>query len=177
MNIAVYLGSRYGNDPAFADGVKTLGAWIAQNGHTLVYGGSNVGLMGGLSDAVKENGGRIIGIGLNVERILSAKRTDLDEYYEAKSVQERKKLMMDISDAFIAVPGSLGTLDEITDIMAVLKLEIISKPGIIYNINGFYDPLAEMLNKMKENGFLFEEEIKNIFFVKDFGELSAILNR
>ena len=175
MNIAVYLGAKSGNDPIYTEAVRELGAWIAKNGHTLVYGGSNVGLMGTLSDAVRENGGKLIGISVKVEKILNVRRDDLDEYIEAENVQLRKQLMMARSDAFIAIPGSLGTLDEITDVMATVKLRLTDKPCILYNLKGFYEPLRAMLRTMTDEGFLSSSEVDGISFADDFESIVKVL--
>lgn len=175
MHIAVYLGARYGNRPIYASFVKELGQWIAQNGHTLVYGGSDVGLMGELASAVKDNGGRVIGISVNIPEILQGVRKDADEAYIADNLHERKKMMMDRADAFVVFPGAFGTLDETTDILEALKLKLMEKPCLIYNIDGFYDPLQALLNNMVDSGFLAEEELHYIKFVSNIGELSTTL--
>lgn len=175
MNIAVYLGAKSGNKAIYAEKVKELGTFIAQNGHTLVYGGSNVGLMGILSDAVKDNGGKLIGVGVKVKKIIDAKRSDLDVYLETDNVQVRKKMMMDMSDMFVTIPGSLGTLDEVTDIMATLKLKIVSKPCFIYNINGFYNPLIAMLDNMCNEEFLSKSEIENVHFISSLDEMKSYI--
>lgn len=175
MHIAVYLGARYGNRPIYAAFVKELGQWIAQNGHTLVYGGSDVGLMSELASAAKDNGGKIIGVSVNIEEILKGMRKDLDEEYVAQDLHERKKLMMEHADAFVVFPGALGTLDEATDILEALKLKLMEKPCLIYNIDGFYDPLQALLNNMVDSGFLAEEELHYIKFVSNIGELSTTL--
>ena len=175
MHIAVYLGARYGNRPIYASFVKELGQWIAQNGHTLVYGGSDVGLMGELASAVKDNGGRVIGISVNIPEILQGVRKDVDEEYIADNLHERKKMMMDRADAFVVFPGAFGTLDETTDILEALKLKLMEKPCLIYNIDGFYEPLRALLGNMIDSGFLEEQELHYIRFVRDIGELSDTL--
>ena len=175
MHIAVYLGARYGNRPVYAEFVRELGRWIAENRHTLVYGGSNVGLMGELASSVKDNGGRMIGISVNIEEILAGIRKDLDEEFVAQDLHERKKLMMERADAFVIFPGALGTLDEATDILEGLKLKLFEKPCLIYNIGGFYDPLKALLDNMVKDGFLAEEELYYIRFVSDIEDLSRTL--
>ena len=175
MNIAVYLGAKSGNDPIYTEAVRELGTWIAESGHTLVFGGSNVGLMGTISDAVKAHGGKLIGIGVKVEKILKARRSDLDEYQEAENVQIRKQIMVELSDAFIAIPGSLGTLDEITDVMAGVKLHLIGKPCILYNLKGFYEPLKAMLRNMMDEGFLSDNEVAGVTFADSFSDIVAAL--
>lgn len=175
MRIAVYLGARYGNRPIYASFVKELGQWIARNGHTLVYGGSDVGLMHELASAVKDNDGKVIGISVDIEDILKGMRRDLDEEYVAKDLHERKKMMMDRADAFVVFPGALGTLDEATDILEALKLKLMEKPCLIYNIDSFYEPLQALLDNMVDSGFLAEEELHYIRFVRNIGDLSDTL--
>lgn len=175
MRIAVYLGARYGARPVYAEFVRELGRWIAQNGHTLVYGGSDVGLMGELASAVKDNGGKTIGISVNIAEILNGIRKELDEAYVAADLHERKKLMMERADAFVVFPGSLGTLDEATDILEGLKLKLFQKPCLIYNIDGFYDPLQTLLQNMVDDDFLTEEELRYIRFVSNISDLSNTL--
>ena len=155
LRIAVYLGARYGSRPVYAEFVKELGRWIAQSGHTLVYGGSDVGLMGELASAVKNNGGKVIGISVNIEEIVNGIRRDLDEAYVADDLHERKKCMMERADAFVIFPGSLGTLDEATDILEGLKLKL--------------------LQNMIDNGFLAGEELSFVKFVSDPGQLEQAL--
>lgn len=175
MRIAVYLGARYGNRPIYALFVKELGQWIAQNGHTLVYGGSDVGLMSELASAVKDNDGKVIGISVDIEEILNGMRKDLDEAYVSADLHERKKMMMERADAFVVFPGALGTLDEATDILEALKLKLFQKPCLIYNIDGFYEPLQALLDNMVDSGFLAEEELHYIRFVRNIGDLSHTL--
>ena len=175
MHIAVYLGARYGSRPVYAEFVRELGQWIAQNSHTLVYGGSDVGLMSELASSVKTNGGKMIGVTVNIEEILKGKRKDLDEEFVAADLHERKKLMMERADAFVVFPGSLGTLDETTDILEGLKLKLFQKPCLIYNIDGFYIPLKMLLDNMVKDGFLAQEELHYIRFVSDIDDLSKTL--
>ena len=175
MNIAVFLGAKSGNDPIYTEAVRELGTWIAESGHALVYGGSKVGLMGVLSDAVRAHGGKMIGIGVKVEKIQKARRDDLDEYVEAENVQIRKELMVARSDAFIAIPGSLGTLDEITDIMAAVKLDLIKSPCILYNLKGYYEPLRAMLRTMMQEGFLSSDEVRGVTFADTFADIVTAL--
>ena len=175
MKIAVYLASKSGNDPVYTEAVAELGHWIGSNHHDLVYGGSRVGLMGTLADAVKESGGKIYGVGVKVAKIQKVVHKDLDEHVEAETIQERKEIMMEKADAFITIPGSLGTLDEVTDIMAASKLGLSKKPCLIYNIKGYYDPLIAMLDNMVAEGFLSKSDISNVLFVKNLGEILDIL--
>lgn len=175
MRIAVYLGARYGARPVYAEFVRELGRWIAQNSHTLVYGGSDVGLMSELASAVKDNGGKVIGISVNIEDILKGIRKDLDEEYVAADLHERKKMMMERADAFVVFPGALGTLDEATDILEALKLKLMKKPCLIYNIDGFYEPLQALLQNMVNDDFLTEEELYYIRFVSNIGQLEDTL--
>ena len=176
MNIAVYLGASKGNDPAIERAVDALGRWIASRKHTLVYGGTNNGLMGVLSDAVKEEGGSMIGVTVRIPMIEKATRNDLDACFVTDDLRERKQIMMARSDAFVAMPGSLGTLDELTDVLADLKTGVLAKPCFVMNIGGFYDPLIALLETMIDRGFLLREELKHLHFVTGVEELGERLS-
>ena len=105
MNIAVYCGSASGNRPSFTEGAKALGSWIAQNGHTLVYGGSRTGLMGATADAVLAGGGKVIGVIPDVKLIQERRHPGLTECIETKDMAERKQKMIELADAYVALPG------------------------------------------------------------------------
>ena len=154
MNITVYLGANEGNDPALHKAVTELGAWIGQSGNTLVYGGSKSGLMGALADSVLNAGGRAI---------------------VTKDMSERKNKMIELGDAFIAFPGGTGTLEEITEVMSKVSLKQLDAPCILYNLNGYYNSLKELLNHMIEKGLSDQERQKGIFFADDLMQIQELL--
>ncbi|MBQ9272746.1 MAG: TIGR00730 family Rossman fold protein [Mogibacterium sp.] len=117
MNITVYCGAAEGMDPEFAARARELGAWMAKHGHVLVYGAGNSGMMGAVSDSLIENGGSAIGVTPEFFVLAEETRSDLDEVILADDMSTRRNWMIEHGDAFIALPGGMGTLDEITEVM------------------------------------------------------------
>lgn len=164
-----------GNDPSFREAAEEIGRMIAGEGDTLIYGGSGVGLMGILADAALSGGAEVIGVepqffldrGLLYEGITKTIPTE--------TMAERKVLMMEMGDAYIALPGGIGTLDEITEVITLAALDRHRKPCILYNKNGYYDPLAEVFDRMTAAGFLSEAARKKVHFAADADEIRAIL--
>ena len=176
MNIAVYLGSTSGNKDEFSFAAKRFGRWIGGNGHTLVYGGANRGLMGDVADAVLESGGKVIGVIPDVDRIQERKHDGLTQLIEASSMAERKSKMIELADAFVALPGGIGTLDEITEVMSLSSLDIVSGKIIMFNTDGYYDPLKKVLENIIDNGFGKKEYFKKVLFSDDIEEIAGFLN-
>jgi len=177
MNITVYLGSRSGNREIYKETVKELGAYIGDHGHTLVYGGSSMGLMGALADAVLEHGGKVIGVEPVFFIEAEAQHDQITELIVTKDMQERKAKMIELGDAFIAFPGGIGTLDEISEIMTMHNLNHTKCPCIFLNINGFYEPMKAMLRHMAEEGFVNPAMKERISFADTIEELDVLLKR
>lgn len=137
MKITVYLGSHEGSDPFLKEAVKELGVWIAENNHILVYGGSKIGLMGELADSVLNADGMAIGVEPEFFIDDNLQHENLSELIITSDLQDRKRKMIELGDAFIAFPGGTGTLDEITEIMTKVALKQINAPCIVYNLNGY----------------------------------------
>ncbi|MBQ5952912.1 MAG: TIGR00730 family Rossman fold protein [Lachnospiraceae bacterium] len=177
MKIAVYCGSKSGNDPAFLQAAKDLGRWIGKGGNTLVYGGATDGLMGAVADAVLEAGGEVIGVMTTMPEIFERKHPGLKNCMVVPNLGERKRTMMELADAYVALPGGPGTLDEISDVISLARLKVDDKPVILMNINGYYEPLRETLDAMVRAEFISADEISGVHFlptVKAAGEeLSA----
>jgi len=177
MNITVYCGSTLGNNTAYAERAKELGAWIAKNGHALVYGAGSVGIMGEVADAVIECGGKTIGA---IPEFLMGREVDhrrLTEIHIVKDMHERKKLMIDLADAFIALPGGAGTLEEITEVISWQGLGLIEAPCIIYNVEGYYDDLRAYFDRMESEGFLAERPRAKVHFPDSLAEIKELLAR
>jgi uncharacterized protein (TIGR00730 family) len=152
--VCVFCGSSAPADPRYRDAARALGALIAHRNVTLVYGAGSVGLMGELADAALAQGGRVIGVipaGLFAREIC---HTGLTELREVTSMHERKQLMYDLSDGFIALPGGLGTLEELAEVATWSQLGLHSKPVILLNVGGFWDPLLAQLDLMARTGLL-----------------------
>ncbi|NNF33645.1 MAG: TIGR00730 family Rossman fold protein [Saprospiraceae bacterium] len=154
--IAVFMGSNIGANRIFTDAAVELGTQLAARNIGLVYGGGNVGLMGRMADAVLHQGGEVIGVipGFMVDKELAHERAS--EMIITKSMHERKATMVEKSDAIIALPGGIGTLEELIEAYTWLQLRIIKHPIGILNTAGYYDPLIRMLDNMVENRFLKE---------------------
>lgn len=153
-SICVYCGSSPGNDPVFLEAATQMGTCLAEGGHTLVYGGGNVGLMGAVADAALAAGGEVIGVipEMLAERELAHDR--LTTLHTVLTMHERKFRMAELSDAFVALPGGIGTLEEIVEIFVWLQLGVHDKPCGILNVAGFYDPLLAFLEHMTSSRFL-----------------------
>ena len=175
MNITVYLGSNEGNDPVLKTAVRELGSWIGENGHTLVYGGSKRGLMGELAESVLMAGGKVIGVEPQFFLDMGFDYDAITQLIPTKDMSERKAKMIELGDAFIAFPGGTGTLEEISEIMSKIVLGHLHAPCIVYNLNGYYDDLRRLLNRMVETDLASEESLKGIRFAGRLGEITEII--
>ena len=152
--VCVFCGSSAPTDPRYRDAARALGALVARRDVVLVYGGGSVGLMGELADAALGHGGKVVGVipaGLFPREV---NHTGLTELHEVGSMHERKQLMYDLSDAFVALPGGLGTLEELAEVATWSQLGLQSKPLVLLDIDGFWEPLASQLDRMVSIGFL-----------------------
>lgn len=175
MNITVYCGSSIGNDPRYSQSAEKLGRWIASNGYQLIYGGSKSGLMRVLADSVMENGGRVKGImpTFMIEKEVAYR--EIHDFVEVSNMVERKKLMFEWGDVYIALPGGPGTLEEISEMISWARIGQNDNPCIFFDEYDYYQPLKSMFDRMVEEGFLLEKDRKDIFFVKDQKEIEKIL--
>jgi uncharacterized protein (TIGR00730 family) len=152
--VCVYAGSNPGSDPAYADAARALARLLAERRIGLVFGGSNVGLMGILADTALAAGGEVIGVMPQALVDREIAHRGLTELRVVGSMHERKALMADLSDAFIAVPGGIGTLEELIEVYTWSQLGIHDKPCGVLNVRGYYDGLAAFLDHAVEEGFL-----------------------
>lgn len=162
MNICVFCGSSHGHNPVYGSVAKELGSLLAQQNHTLIYGGGNVGLMGVVADAVLENNGKVIGVIPKFLMDREVGHTSLTSLEIVTSMHERKKRMADLSDAFVAIPGGWGTLEEIAEILTWKQLRLLEQPVGLLNVDGFFDPLLEQMQRMVTEGFLQEHNFKSV---------------
>ncbi|HPG34133.1 MAG: TIGR00730 family Rossman fold protein [Lentimicrobium sp.] len=161
-SICVFCGSSPGADVAFTEAARELGRLLGQKKITLVYGGSNIGLMRAIADACLAEGGHVIGVmpqGL-IDREVAY--TNLKEFHVVESMSIRKEKMAELSDAFIAMPGGIGTLDEIFEAMSWNQLEIMDKPVALLNTKGFYNDLVRFLDYTVEQRFVRNEHRQNL---------------
>ncbi len=175
MNITVYLGANEGNDYRLGEAVRELGDWIGTSGHVLVYGGSKSGLMGELAESVIETGGEAIGVEPQFFIDAAVQYEKLTELIVTKNMEERKTKMIELGDAFIAFPGGTGTLEEIAEVMSKVSLKHLEAPCILYNLNGYYNSLKELLEHMIEKGLSTKERQEGIYFAENLEEIKQIL--
>ena len=152
--VCVYCGSGPGSNPRFLEAATALGKELAEHGVGLVYGGGAIGLMGAVANAVLDHGGTVTGI---IPGFLSAKEIALDRVSElivTEDMHERKRLMFERSDAFVALPGGIGTLEELVEQMTWQQLGRHTKPILIADIDGFWQPLLELLAHMRTTAFI-----------------------
>lgn len=169
--ICVFCGSNPGNDPAYLEAAQTLGAAIVTRGYELVYGGAEVGLMGAVADAALEAGGRVVGVMPKALIDKEIGHKNLSEQHIVSSMHERKALMADLSDGFIALPGGVGTLEEIFEIWTWAQLGHHDKPLAFMNVLGFYDPLCAFLDHQSSEGFVRKGHRDMAIFSKDAEEI------
>ncbi|MGV2098530.1 LOG family protein [Rhizobium sp. 21-4511-3d] len=156
-SICVYCGSRPGRDAAYMTAGRTLGKEIAEYGLRLIYGGGTKGIMGAVASGVLSAGGQVTGIIPEFLIDMEATRHSLGQLNElivTPDMHTRKHMMFERSDAFVALPGGIGTLEEIVEIMTWAQLARHEKPMVFANINGFWDPMMELMKHMTEEGFI-----------------------
>jgi len=172
--VCVYAGSRLGLDPAFRRAAEELGRGMAERGIGLVYGGGNVGIMGVMADAALAAGGRVVGV---IPRFLEereARRRDLTEQHTVASMHERKAKMAELSDAFVVLPGGLGTLDETFEILTWRQLRLHDRPVLIADIAGYWTDLFRMLDRAVAEGFVQAGELA---LFERYASIDAVLRR
>ena len=153
-NISVFCGAHLGNNPIYASEAKKVAEVIVEKGMNVVFGGGDVGLMGVVSHTALDKGGEVLGISLQSLYELELTNPRIQEVVVAKTLLERKDIFMQRSDAFIVLPGGVGSLDELAEIMCSNQLGIINKPIGILNTNGYYDHLLAWMKKAVEEGFV-----------------------
>lgn len=156
QTVCVFCGSSSGTDPIYSEAAEAVGKLLASRGIGLVYGGGKVGLMGTVADACLATGGRVIGVMPQLLVDKEVAHAGLTELRVVASMHERKALMADLSDAFLALPGGFGTWEEFFEVLTWSQLGIHRKPCALLNINGFYDPLLAMADGAVAAGFLRE---------------------
>ncbi|WP_288403508.1 TIGR00730 family Rossman fold protein [uncultured Acinetobacter sp.] len=170
-SICVFCGSSLGNDPIYQQIAQATGLAIAQQGQTLVYGGGRSGLMGVVADSAIAAGGKVIGIipQALVDRELA--HTGLTELYVVKDMHERKTKMAELADAFVALPGGAGTMEEIFEQWTWNQLGIHQKPCAFLNVEGFYDGLIQTIQDSVDRGFSQARFVENLIVADNIGEI------
>ncbi|MFG3157701.1 TIGR00730 family Rossman fold protein [Streptomyces sp. NPDC048219] len=164
MNICVFL-SAADLDERYTRPAKAFGTLLGKGGHTLVWGGSDTGLMKVVADGVHEAGGRLLGV--SVDFLAAKAREGADEMVIAKDLAERKRLLLEKADAVVIMVGGTGTLDEATEILELKKHGHTDKPVVLLNTAGFYDGLREQFRRMEDEGFLPRPLTELVFFAEE----------
>ena len=167
--LCVFCGSNAGRRPAYSEAARAMGELLARRGITLVYGGGRVGLMGVIADACLAAGGKVIGV---IPRLLQEKELahhTLTEMHVVGTMHERKAMMADLADGFLALPGGFGTWDEFCEVFTWSQLGIQSKACALLNVEGYYDPMLALADRATEEGFL-RPEHRGLLLVDEDGE-------
>ncbi len=163
FSLCVYCGSRHGEQAAYTEAARELGAAIGQRGWQLVYGGGKVGLMGEVADAALAAGARVIGVIPESLMRREVGHSGLTELHVVPSMHQRKQLMAERADAFVALPGGIGTLEEIYEAWTWRQLGYHCKPIALLNVNGYYDELLAFMRRTVAEGFLGAEQHDNLW--------------
>lgn len=166
MKICIYGASSNAIDKSFIDAGELLGNVIAQSNHTVVFGGGAAGLMGAVARGAYKSNGEIIGICPSFFNVDGALFSDCTQMIYTETMRERKQLLDEMSDAFIITPGGIGTFDEFFEIYTLRQLATHKKPIVIYNTNGYYNPLIDMLNNAIDKNFMPKTNM-DLLFVSD----------
>ena len=161
-HISIFCGAHEGKNPKYAEAARSVSECIAKKGINVVFGGGNVGLMKIISDTALDNGVEVLGISLKSLHALELANPRLKEVVVADTLLDRKDEFMSRSDAFIVLPGGVGSLDELAEIMASNQLGIINKPVGILNTEGYYDHLLEWFNNAVSEGFISSSNLKEL---------------
>lgn len=175
MNICLFCGSSTGQHPLFASHAREVGVLIAENEHSLVYGGGNIGLMGIVADAVMENNGKVIGIIPSFLAEREVAHQGITQLEIVGTMHQRKMRMAELSDAFLVLPGGWGTLDETAEILTWKQLGLIKQPVILLNTHRFFDPLLKQMKDMAAEGFLRSENLNSFQVVNSPQEIFALI--
>jgi hypothetical protein len=171
LSVCVYCGSRPGTDAAYAEAARQMGLLIGQRGWQLVYGGGKVGLMGIVANAVLEGGGRVVGV---IPRKLMEREvghTGLSETHIVDTMHQRKQLMAERADAFLALPGGIGTLEELFEVWTWRQIGYHDQPIGLLNVNGFYDGMLAFLKHTVQAGFLDRTQVESLHIATEPAQL------
>jgi uncharacterized protein (TIGR00730 family) len=174
--LAVYCGSSAGNDPMFADAARATAEAMTDQGVELVYGGGRLGLMGVVADSVLAQGGRVFGVIPEALVSLEVAHGGVTELFTVETMHERKAKMTELADGFLALPGGVGTLDELFDAWSWNALGYHKKPFCLLNVNGYWDGLIEFLDHATASGFLSRKRRRQLLVAKTPAEALELLD-
>ena len=165
--ICIFCGSSMGFDPIYREKAVELGQVLADNHCELLYGGGNVGLMNIIAEVMKQRHCKIIGSITQHLLDMRVGHPDIDELIVVDSMAERKKILEDMADGFIALPGGIGTMDEFFEAYVLSQLRVFDKPVALYNVNGYYDGIVQFIQHIAKEGFMRKEHADNLIVSSD----------
>lgn len=175
--VCVFCASAAGASPEYLSAARDLGRRIAERGYGLLYGGATVGAMGAVADAALASGGEVVGVIPVVIREREIDHRGLTELHVVGTMHERKAMLSDRADAFVALPGGYGTMDEFIEIVTWAQLRIHAKPCVLVNVSGFYDGLLRFLDTCVTEGFIQAENRKLVQVARDPEEALSVVER
>ena len=175
--ICIFCGSSMGFDPIYRQKAAELGLAMADRQCELLYGGGSVGLMKIIADVMLERHCKVIGTITEHLMDLEVGYKDIDELIVVDSMAERKKILEDMADGFIAMPGGFGTMDELFEVMVLSQLRVFDKPVALYNVNGYYDDIIRFIDKAAKEGFVRKEHAENLLVSDDAKDLLEKMER
>ena len=173
--ICIFCGSASGKHPKYLELGKQIGELLVKNNIGLVYGGASIGLMGAIADSVLKHGGVVIGVIPQALVDYEVAHSGLSQLHVVSNMHERKQLMYDNADLFLSLPGGMGTLDEMFEVLTWTQLKYHQKPSYIFNFEGFYDSLLSYLKDSHNEGFIKGEHLELLKEIKSLGELEKLL--
>lgn len=175
--VCVFCGSREGSRPSYAEATRRVGRILARQGRSIVYGGGRIGLMGALADAALNEGGEVIGVIPEALLAREPAHPDLTELHVVRTMHERKKLMADLSDGFITLPGGYGTLEEFAEMLSWAQLSIHEKPCALLELDGYWEPLSCLLDRAVAEGFTSPDHRALVLMEQDIHALLDLMDR
>lgn len=173
--VCVFCGSSTGNNPAFAKQARELGRQLASHSIELVYGGGAIGLMNEVANATLSHGGQVHGVIPQHLKDLEIAHQNLTALHVTDTMHQRKAMMAELSDAFIALPGGFGTFEELMEVITWSQLDLHNKAVIVFNIDGYYNPLISFINQSVEHGFISRENRDTLQVANDIEECLEFL--
>ena len=169
--ICIFCGSSMGFDPIYKEKAAELGHVLADHGCELLFGGGSVGLMKVIADVMMERGCKVTGTITKHLLDMHVGHNGIDELIVVESMAERKKILEDMADGFIALPGGIGTMDEFFEAYVLSQLRVFDKPVALYNVNGYYDGIVEFIKHIADEGFMRREHAENLIVSDDAKDL------
>lgn len=173
--VAVYCGAAFGKDERYKETTIKLGKWIVNQGYNLIYGGGSAGLMGVIADTVLDEGGEVTGVITHFLANREVANPRVKDLYIVETMSERKKIMADHADIFIALPGGPGTLEEITEVISWGILGVHKNPCIFFNFDNYYDNIKKTYDNMVDKGYMEKNARDSILFSDSFEEIENFI--